>query len=94
MFDKVNPMEIRDRFREIETKYVGEDAVKNYQCQICGMNTEDRDWLITRVRQLTEALEEIYRSAGHKTPCRGSDLTFCEAGCEFSEIARKALEEL
>ncbi len=51
----------------------------------------DTKWLISRVKTLTEALEFIQLTAGHTSPCQLS--SHCEAECEFSNVARIALEE-
>lgn len=48
------------------------------------------EWLIARVRRLTEALEDIQKNAGHNPICKS--INWCEAGGEYQIIAHQALE--
>lgn len=69
------------------------ERLKDIEDNFDNMSFFDKDWLITRVKKLTEALE-FYRD-GHWNGdvCNEKDLLTSTAKWHQGEIARKALEE-
>jgi len=53
---------------------------------------DDIKWLIDRLDLLIETLEYIAQNAGHSNLCNESNWSYCDAGCEYSFKASKALE--
>lgn len=82
-------MKPNEKLKEIESKFGDQYYSLNEQTSVPA--EQDIRWLVNRVKRLTDALEYIETNCGHSQACLQKDWLHCDAGCEFSFIAGKAL---
>ncbi len=59
-------------------------------CPNCYTNFKSIECLLIAEK----ALKEIESKAGHRVPCTGKSLNFCDAGCEYALDAKEALDKI